>query len=591
MPNYLKWLEERFIEPEGYFEAVHLLLKEHAILLAGAPGSGRTSTGQMMLHRLRNITGPIRQLSFVSADLDDQDLEPLSRDRVLIDVSGISSELFPSILMRLESVRSKVAQQQGFLVAVVSDENQAFLEGDLARLVVHIGRPAGTEVLLKHLNKDGVPATLAQVSRPDFPGIPMRSISRIARLVHIARAQGSGGIKEWISRAFEAYAGDAQGVVEKVADLAAMDRALLLAAAMLSGARADAVYEAGEALHETMHLPPDDRPLLGRPGLSVRLGELKVASINKHGRVMFDTLGFDAAVRSHFWADHHGLRDKLREWVARLVESPALTASERDAVIVRFAEQVLNLGRYDDLLRLCAGWTAAGSSPQRWPDAVRALQLALEDSRCSGLIRHRIITWAQEPNLPFERGQVLVEVCSDVLARIDALSALVRLRHLARQDDPRTSSAAREALARMMGEGPWFARQLLTRVVRRLESLHPPRNADYQLFLWLTAPDRDYPLVSASDMRPLLVEGWRALMDRANQELWERAIHRWFSAVADGVVAEETLGILLDASAESAPSLTKLYVAAMRCRRDIESGLVLDLVTRFCQKIDALQGL
>ncbi|MFF0776422.1 hypothetical protein ACFYUK_46595 [Nonomuraea wenchangensis] len=587
--NYLLWLEKRFVEPLRYAKAVGYLQEANAVLVTGEPGSGRRSAGQMLLHRLPDAEGPLTQVGFDPADgREEPALELAPGDRLLIDLSATSDELYPPAREWLELLHIVVCERRAFLVAVVPDDLEALLDGELARLVVRIGKPSGQVVLHRYLTEAGVNAPL-ELGHPELLHRPMRDISKIAQLIIEAGALRPDSLPDRITQAIDATSARAGNLAATVATLPATGRALLLSAAMLNGASMDALHSAAQALRDVTGLPEDDTHVLGRAGLSEQLEELQSVTTDADGHIHFPRLGHDAKLRAHFWTEYPDLRTILRDWIGQVVESPALTAGDRDRVIARFTEQALRTGRPGDLIHLAECWTDRGTPAKRWPDAVRILQLGLEDQRHGTALRRRIISWAMDPRLPFERGQVLVEVCADVLAQSDPMSALYRLRHLALQEDRRTSRAAREVLIRLAEQNLWFCRHLLKRVIISLGTIYLPRDVDCELFLHIADPERAPACLVTRDLWPLLQQGWNLIMTRGEQRVWEPVVRNWLTSVAESRLAENTLTVLLDAAKEHDSVLSSLYVIALRWDQGREGSSALTM--RFLQRIDDLQDL
>ena len=587
--NYLEWLNARFVEPAGFAEAMDWLRETSAVVVTGVPGSGRRSAGQMLLHRLPDAEGPLTEVAFDPADdCEEPNLELAPGDRVLIDLSATSDELYPPAREWLESLHAVGCERRVSLVAVVPDDLEALLDGELARLVVRIGKPSSQAVLHRHLSLAGVRPPY-ELDHPDLPHRPMRDIGKIAQLVVEAGPLEPSNLHKRIKQAIDAVSARAGNLSAQVAALPATDRALLLSAAMLNGAGMDALHNAAQALRDLAGLAEDGTHILERAGLSEQLQKLESVTANAEGRIHFPRLGDDTKLRTHFWTEYPDLRTILRDWIGQVIESSGLTAGDRDRVITRFTEQALRTGRPDDLSHLAECWTNPGTPAKRWPDAVRILQLGLEDQRHGAILRQKIIVWAMDPELPFERGQVLVEVCADVLARSDPMSALYRLRHLALQRDRRTSRAAREVLTRLAEENVWFCRHLLKRLITRLESAHVPRRMDFELFLHITDPERPASCMATHDLWPLLQRGWQFVMTRGEQPVWEPAVQGWLTGVVEGRLTEDSLTVLLEAAKECDNVLSSLYVIALRWDQGTEASSALTM--RFCRRIDAIQGL
>jgi hypothetical protein len=587
--DYLHWLDARFIPPDGYARAAQILQEGHAVVLTGRPGSGRRSTAQMLLHRLADAAGPLVQIPpDFARDRDEPIPELTAGDHVLLDLSSVSEELYVAGRELLESLYPAVCACSARLAAVVPEALEDVLDGELARLVISIDKPPGPVVLRRYLTVAGL-GLPADLPLPALSDTPMRDIRKIADLVLGGQGSKQDTLQDSIMQAISAVSAPAGNLSSRVAELSGAERALLLSAALLTGARGDALHSAAHALHQVAGLVDEDTPVLERAGLSERLATLKNVVIDPDGYIRVFPLGYDAMVRTYFWTEHPDVRPVLCQWVRHVVEVPAMAAGDRDRLITRFAEQALRTDRPEDLIDLARCWTEPATPAQRWPDAVRVLQLGLEDQHHAGLFRRQIFTWAKDPQLSFERGQVLVEVCADVLARSYPMSALVRLRHLARQKDHRTSSAAREVLVQLAEQDVWFCRHLLTRLIASLEASERSRPVDVDLFLHIADPRRPASSLTKRQLWPLLRQGWHAAMTRGQQTSWKPAVHAWLASVEEERLSEESLTLLLDSAALRGDVLSSLYAIAVRASHDGEVSPA--LAERFCQRIDDLQCL
>ncbi|MCF6467864.1 hypothetical protein FAF44_05495 [Nonomuraea sp. MG754425] len=516
-----------------------------------------------------------------------------SGDRVLIDVSSVKDEMYPALYDRLAARQANVCDVGAYMAVAVPDDISAVIHGDLGRRIIHIEKPAAQVVLHRYLACDGIDVTLADLDHPALHSKPMRAIDRLAQSIGDAKNKGVGDIRDWVESALKAASEHAKNVADRAAKMKGSERVLFLAAGVLNDAHADAVYDAARSLHEHVDLAGDDTPLLEQEGLIQQLDGFDVTVDDTSGCISFADFDYDAMIRTYFWSNYPGLRMQFRQWIGDVVSQSTLSGGDRDRVITRFAEQALRTGRPTDLTSLAEGWSAKGASAARWPDAVRVLQLGLEDPRHSSVIRRKIRQWAIQQDLPAERGQVLVEVCADVLARNDPMSAAIRLRHLARQADRRISDAAREAISTLCRQDRWFCREFMHLLITRMDSARVVSPADIEIFLHVTDPDECAAIVSSPGLRLLLTHGWHLAMTQSEHPTWRQNVQKWLGAVSDARLDEGTLDILLDAAARKDDALSRLYATTVRWRQGQVTHLRerMAVANHFCRQINELQGL
>jgi hypothetical protein len=588
----LEWLDDRFIEPKKYLEAATCLREWNVVLIAGRPGSGRRSTAQMLLHRLPGVDGPYREIPLDPAE-DDKGIVVQSGDRILIDASAVSDELYSALNDQLSARQANVCDVGAFMAVAVPADIDTVIHGDLGRRIMKIEKPAVHVALHRYLDCAGIDVGLAGLDHPALRLRPMRDLDKLAQSIGDAREKGLGDVHDWLEGALKSASEQANDVANKARKMNGSERILFLAAAMLHDAHVDAVYDAAQSLQGQVEVAGEPTPLLEQDGLVRQLDSFNATVDEMRGYISFPDFDYDSKIRTHFWSNYPGLRTQFREWIRDVVDQSTLSGGDRDRVIARFAEQALRTGRPADLTSLAEGWSAKGALTARWPDAVRVLQLGLEDPRHSSVIRRQIREWAIQPNLPAERGQVLVEVCADVLARTDPLSAAIRLRHLARQEDRRISSAAREAIRSLCYQDRWFCRELMHLLVARMGIARVVSPTDVEIFLHVTEPDVSAVIVSSPGLRSLLTQGWQLVMAQSETLQWRRSVQKWLEVVSEGRLDEGALDILLDAAAQEDDVLSRLYATTVRWRQgqvaNVQERLV--VANRFCRRIDDLQGL
>lgn len=427
----------------------------------------------------------------------------------------------------------------------------------------------------------------------------MAEVNALARSVR-DEGEGGGSFGEHLERAFGAFRTQPKQVTAWLDRKdQSEDRALMLSATMLEGAATDAVFTATEELLDIVE-SHEDRNTLQRTGISDRLEECGI-SVDDRGRVLFASTDFADRVRTYFWREHPGLRQRLCEWIGRIVPNAALDAESSTYVAVRFAEQALSVGRQDDLRKLVMKWADSGSRPSAslLRSTSMLMRAGLLDERFGSVFRRMVYDWALPSKSPLYPGfdVVLIELCERVIAPWRPEEALVRLRHLARREDEHVAEEAAERLNALADEHVFFQRVLNKLAQRLTEKDELP---DVQLFLRVATADRvvaraaGRPFIAGGTARGQLVTGWRSAMLR-DVSVWEGRARGWLDvAVGDSECDAQLMDVLVEAGQRSIVVLGRLYGVAHRWAREAlgdeltrRSRIVAELVSR----IDASQHL
>ncbi|MBG7698745.1 hypothetical protein HCJ76_11835 [Streptomyces sp. MC1] len=561
--DQLRWTRRVLVAPVNMGGARTTLEETGTVILDGAPGSGRSATARVLLREHHRPGGAFRELLPDELPLrDPYFVDP--GDRLLLDLSTAEAGLWRAVRDDLPALRQTVHERRAHLVVVMPHDGA--LESDLQHYRVEIGPPAfPMEVLRRHLRAHGVPYEeflRNDVTVDEFLSErkAMREIADFADRIRRAReTAGPGeGFTEWCAAAKRARAGRRVEVADRVAGLPeASQRALLIAVSMLHGAHADVVHRAAALLLSTVGTSDEETPLLQRKDLAQRLSEISARS-GPDGRVRFTELDYDSAVRAHFWDHMPDLRPHLGAWAARVVESndPHLVPDVRDGLVARLAGEYLRTGRADALAALAERWSAERAGRARLEASVQALTCGLAHPAHGRDFRERIYQWCAHRRLTGEFAQVLVQVCSDVLALDHPDHALIRLHHLARRE--RGTAHALQALCALVAGSRRLRRRLLDRLARG-----DLAQTDLSIFLHVSDPepltDRSVTtraLVDEEGVRRSLITCWRAVLtDAVSRPQGRRVapqaeIQRWLHWAAEGAGdrGEVLLDLLVDAA-------------------------------------------
>lgn len=604
--EHLHRLDQRFVEPDHYGRARELLADNGSVLLTGAPGSGRRAASQMLLYRLPGAKVQIRELPDGNLDKPVLDSDVVdSGQRLLLDLSTRDETFCAELLGQLPSYRDVVWDRGAHLVVVLPRSHQHYLGSELGPSVVDIVRPNGEEVFRRYLRYDGITRN-ARLDVDELPtqlrSEPMVRIAELAGLVQLARdSEPQQKFPHWLGEALTAWTERSNEVATKVKDLrSGRQRALLLTTAMFSGAHADAIFASASRLCTLDQHPTDDRPRLEREDLAEQLAEIE-ATADAAGRVHFTLLAYDQAVRTHFWTNFPDVRKDFRSWVGTVLGHRALSDEDRDEVVIRFAEQALRTNRPDDLRFLAERW--AERTDPRWPSrllpqAARAVERGLNDERHGLFFRQRLYTWSRNSSLSPDLAQVVVQVCSEVLAPTHPEQALVRLHHIVRRHSGAAGEAARGALRNLIDRDRRLYRRLLERVT---DGLTKDTAADLDLFLELADLDRlthsrqrTSPLIADAAVRDQLSTGWKAVLGGSSSPDCAHLVRTWLAVACENDRYRELLlTVLVEAGDGRDDLLSRLHVivrdwahAPEGCQEER-----IGIAARLNDKIDSAQGI
>ncbi|WP_234347942.1 hypothetical protein [Streptomyces specialis] len=550
-------LSRRFIPPRDYVRASERLADPGSVVLLDGPrGGGRRTAAIMLLHRLGESDGRFEELS---GEREEGSLDAAPGDRFFVDLSNTAEDKYFDAQRTVTAYRTAIETCDARMVVVVPAGLDYLLDPELATLVVRLGRPRGMSVFRQHLRVDGISPEPEQLTAPELTELlersPMRELARLADMVRRARDSGQYGddFTSWYAEAIAAVTNWTDRVASQVKQhRAAHQRALLLTAAMFNGASADAVFHGSRTLLETLDHGEDETPRLAQADLGEQLTALDIRR-DREGRIGFDHLAYDSAVRTHFWVNFPDLRAGLRTWVQRSAELPSLTADDRKELVARFAEQSLGVGCPEHLWTLAEAWTQPTASKTLHPEAAAVLEHGLNHERYAAKFRSQIYQWVTSSRLSADLVRVLTGVCQQVMAATHPDQAMVRLHHLAVRGGGEEHQVARAALIELAAR----SRRLYRRLVERLQSrLHAQREHNLALLTELAEPaslPRDIPW-------PELSAAWHTVLAERPMADWAPAVHRWLSAVHENERWAPVLRVLMAATSNRRDLLDRLYV-------------------------------
>ncbi|MFJ2674061.1 hypothetical protein [Streptomyces sp. NPDC087525] len=551
-------LAKCFVRPRGFGRAADRLAQPgSAVILQGAPGAGRRAAATVLLEEASAPGGRIEELH---SKPEEGAPEPSPGDRYLLDLSRVGENDYSAAQHTLMKYRSLVEKHGARMVVVFPSGLEWMLDAELAPLAVDIERPRGRAVLSRHLRVRGVRFEYEQLSTDELTHMcataPMRELDRLAGLVAQARDSARYGtdFAHWRDEAMAAATNWSQQVAQQLREhRGGPERALLLAAAMMSGAAADTVMGAAGRLLELVRHPRDETPRLAQDGLGEQFEKLSLVR-EDDGRVRFGGLAYDDAVRRHFWENFPELRAGFRDWVEQCTALPELGPEDRRRLVGRFAEQALSSGRPEDLCVLVEKWTQPSAGGRLSAAAATTLELGLSHEQYGPRFRSRVYQWVTAARLKPDLARVLIGVCRHVISATHPEQAMVRLRHLAlRQGIPEALvQEARSALLQLARK----SRRLYARSV--LPLLPGRRSEDGNLDVLLALLDPVDLRIEPPWRESTLA--WRAVMGGTPSAAWCPVVQRWLTRLARREASDRVLGVLLLAAAGDRDLLNQLYV-------------------------------
>ena len=544
---YENAIAESFVEPPGWDTAVGVLRRSRILLLRATPGSGRRTAAIRLLGVSEQRSEPIHELDHQRDEpdfplFDSGDIA--AGDRYLLDLSAVGGEQLVGILHQLVPFARAVAGWIAKLVVVVPAVDDDVIPTELRPGLVELGRPDGGSVFQEQLAAHGV----SEHTDPPPPQLQaildhgsMAAITDLARTVRAAQDHlHAWSLTDLIGQALAARSERAEQVATRVAQRADGNfRSLLLASAVFEGHPADEVLDAQQSLLRILDTGAETKHEFEQAGLAHRFRAID-AEVDGNSAIQFPLLDYAEAVRRHFWGNHPGLGDKLREWVAERGSQMDWPRAVGDEFVRRFADACLSAQRPGDLVAVIEDW-AFGNSAQV-ALATSALAYGLGDPRSDWWFRRQCYRWASARTLRPQIAGLVIPACATRIAPNHPTAAIVRLHHLSKNYDNGVAEFARSALISLADE-PRIFRRLLARLA------NPPRarldiRAERDLFLAVAHPDRIGTLIAEHAVRSRLVTGWDAVFEHSGETEYVGHVYRWLDAHA---VDDRFLDVLIEA--------------------------------------------
>ncbi|AZM46664.1 ABC transporter substrate-binding protein [Streptomyces sp. WAC 06738] len=600
----LAFVHRRFVPPRHLGEARRLLCEHRTAVLCGPSGSGRHTAAQMLLYETAAGTG----IHEVDPEDGEDGRAKLDRravgdgDRLLLDLSGCGAARFTGLQGELSDFRSVLEERDARLVVVLSPHLRDSLPAELHRLMVHVDRPPADQVLMRYLRREQLTPPLAALAVPDLDGFladaPMRDVARLAEGIRRARdAAPEGSFGEWwpgpLAQLREDDPGGAQWV-DQLTD--GRQRALALTVAMLQGATPETVHAAVTALLDEAGHPEDERPRLDRTDLHTELSKLGCPT-GPDGRVRYARPRRARTVLTHFWSYFPGLRPEFHAWVARCVRDLRLDREERDRFIEHFAEQALRTGHPEELRSLARKWTDRGGH-RLMPDAAKVLAAGVNHDVHGRTVRQQILDDARQRGDQSRAYRLaLTVVCAQVMAVNHPDQALVRLHHLAREEDGDRRPALDSLLSLATSDRRLYALLLSRLTTSGLGPTGFRWPGDTRVFLALAEAVAGRPdLCTGPAATARLTECLAAVFAHRPHEEWAPHVPAWLTAAQAARAPAHRDALLATLAAAAAPypaAAGRTYVLSQQWVRACGSDRAQrrDVAERYRRRLDTAQGL
>ncbi|MEU1380637.1 hypothetical protein [Streptomyces albidoflavus] len=571
----------RFVRPAAANAAYDTLARDRLVVLTGPDGSGRQTTGRVLLGELPGREVPFELAPDIAENghhsLDPEQIQP--GNRLLLDLTATQEAARQEMAGQLPRLWERVREQAGYLVVLLPDTDRE-LPHYVASQLHQLAPPDRTALLRRRLRCEDmdtracspVPESLATylTARP-----PLRDVARLAHAVIRLRGRHRHGIHgitdtpelfaEWCEKALSTLT-DPQAAVDAIVDKAtkAHERAFCYATALLEGARTDTVHAAARILMTATATPADPQPLLEQNGTHHLLRTIEA---DRDGdRHSFAQQEVSEALCRHLWSDRPDLRSVLLDCAPQLLALPALHERERETAAGRVAELMTGTEPEGVLRQRVEGWAeqdTTGSLTAATALLDRLVQHPLNGAAWRRWVYDRAGVRTLAPGL----RQVLTRVCATTMATRYPRSALIRLHRLA-ASEPEGQEATRALLDHVRDDAQAL-HHLLHRLSRRLDA--PDRYpSDLDLFLAMAA---DRSLLA----RTVTANGlscWRSVFRRAEPERWRPAAAPLLGPEA----AADTLRSLIGAAGRNHATLNALYLTAVKAGPPAHADRVLRLI-------------
>jgi hypothetical protein len=460
-------LSSRYAPVIGYGTLVQQLTSSRLLVLRGAPGTGRTTTGLRLLAKLANNVArfsPDTELRTLTAD----DLDPQSGYLLRLNPGSASRPPTPTEVDRL---RDYLAECECYLVVIAPHDirYRDGFDGYIADCPLPDPREVFDQIVKyetdRRPDKEQVLQQIAIKARPNGstgPQTPSEVQWLVAHLISTMTADYAAAEHDlllsdlahrYVSAWFEPLAAlPATSEGDEFVRLAAFRIAL----AVLNESPFDLVAEAAEDLTHRILIARSPRRTPGRPVFArhredyvansrakVVPGSVKFINATAPASLVFyDDDRLPLAVLRHVW-DVHNLRDPLLSWLESLSNDP------RPLVYMRAALAMGLLASWDFSYTFhdrIEPWAMSEEQRRRWTVAV-ALDEASRNDQVRPVVREMLEDWCDSEDAAL-RWTGAIALGYDLGLR-DPVKALKELRKLGCWENGELAGPASWAVARI----------------------------------------------------------------------------------------------------------------------------------------------
>ncbi|TDD71180.1 hypothetical protein [Actinomadura rubrisoli] len=473
-----------YVPALNHEEIVGVLDRHHAVALAGAPGTGTTTTAVAALRWLRPDL-PIRLFS-----TDEDDVEEIGAAKAC----GYLVRAGEEDASRLRSCLEAVHAAGGFLLVTGSPAELRGFTEFLHVLPVH--PPPPDAVYRARLARCGVGR--------DWAGWPRAAVllrdATPAEARRLADLVVAGGGASEVELAYRGWDEHLRGWFGENGEL--RNQTLMIAAATIAPADETSVYGAAMSLARQLKIKVEGGGLAWCP--STGLSELLGAD-RDDDKIVFRRHGYADSVLRYVWDDYPLARLDLLSWLSALPtdEVVELRPALRHKLVEVFADLASEHDEVERILRKAAEWAARHHAADL---SYVALARTCLHPRVGGRVRGRLYKWSIERRTAKTLKLTVARVCQ-VLGETHVSIALTRLKHLATYGDEQVQAEVFEvvrALAEIHPEKVFQTALIWCRTATRLASERDRFNrARIGLQILLAEHDRPLRVRHGGDAREM----------------------------------------------------------------------------------------
>ena len=468
----IKKVRSVYVQTSNYSDAQKILYDKHILILRGDSHRGKKTTA---IHLLLSLS-KIEKIWEIDPTLGEEDLKTFQVDTkqaYLIDtLTPNSAGKLNSFI--LNNLGQKLKEQSSYLIITVDINTQLSQEDKLGQYVIQwMELPPNKEILLKnHLAwylENQKPDTIHPLTQQESVKAILNNrmllpveVDRLAKLLaKVVRNELS------FEQALACFSGQVKQQVETWFDQRQdlSQRAFIIALAVLSGSKYQAVINASQSLQHLIE-PPSEEEETSNPTptfkkkRSERLNEVSAHLTQgfentEFGRspvelVELDNPAFQPAILACIWNEYDFYRDKLLEWLYKLGFHPESEFKVR----IKAAAAVGELSKYafkDVLDRIIRPW--ANCSKQSVQKLVPlALSVPIFEGDLASQVLKLLHNWSRLKNNPHLRRTAIIAYGSYIGIRFPDI-ALRDLFKIAQSGDPNLLSATAESVTILFEAG------------------------------------------------------------------------------------------------------------------------------------------